>query len=81
VHRRGRAHLVPVWQLLLADSFEQALAAAAAQRPQPVTDWLDANAAEGFLQGEALAACLATLAQALKLPPPLPVPAADAANG
>jgi hypothetical protein len=66
-----------VWQLLLAGSFEQALAAAAAQRPQPVTEWLDANAAEGFLQGEALAACLAGLAQVLKLQ----APAADAANG
>ncbi len=69
VHRRGKAQLVPVWQLLLAGSFEQALAASAAQRPQPVTEWLDANAAEGFLQGEALAACLAGLAQVLQLEP------------
>ena len=55
VHRRGKAHLVPVTQLLLQGSFEERLFALQADRAEPLPDLLDANAAEAFLQGDALA--------------------------
>jgi len=72
VHRRGKAQLVPVTQLLLQDSFEQAsLRLLAPRREVPVTDMLDAGAEHGFVHGEALAQWLADLAAALRgaMPP------------
>ncbi|MEN9627911.1 MAG: hypothetical protein RJA10_1138, partial [Pseudomonadota bacterium] len=62
VHRRGKAHLVPVVHLLAEGSFEHRLQARMAERREPVPDLLDGAAAEGFLQGEELAQWLADLA-------------------
>lgn len=63
VHRRGKAHLVPVTQLLATPSFESALAQVLPERRDGVCETLDANAAEGFVQGEALVQLLAELGQ------------------
>ncbi len=70
VHRRGKAHLVPVTQLLLDHSFEHALAQLQAGFDGPAVELLDANAAEGFVQGEALAAWRTQLQQVLALAAP-----------
>jgi hypothetical protein len=67
VHRRGKAHLVPVTQLLLEGSFEDAVFRVLADRREPpVADLLDANAGEGFVQGEACVQWLADLAAVLR---------------
>lgn len=67
VHRRGKAHLVPVTQLLLEGSFEDAVFSVLAERREPpVADLLDANAGEGFVQGEACVQWLADLAAVLQ---------------
>lgn len=67
VHRRGKAHLVPVTQLLLEGSFEDAACSVLAERREPpVADLLDANAGEGFVQGEACLQWLADLAAVLQ---------------
>lgn len=67
VHRRGKAHLVPVTQLLLAGSFEDAsFTALADRREPPVAELLDANPGEGFVQGDAAAQWLADLAAVLQ---------------
>lgn len=68
VHRRGQAHLVPVTQLLVEGSFEHALHALQSRRSEPMPDLLDAQAAEGFVQGEDLQRLQADLA-ALLAPP------------
>ena len=68
VHRRGKAHLVPVTHLLAEGCFEDRLHALMnerAERRDAVPDLLDANAAEGFLQGDELAQWLADLAAVL----------------
>ncbi|MFO1325813.1 MAG: C-terminal helicase domain-containing protein [Rubrivivax sp.] len=56
VHRRGQAHLVPVAQLVLAGTLEQALADAGDARGELVAELPDAQPGDGFLQGDALAA-------------------------
>jgi hypothetical protein len=67
VHRRGKAQLVPVTQLLLEGSFEGAVFGVLAERREPpVADLLDANAGEGFVQGEACMQWLADLAAVLQ---------------
>jgi hypothetical protein len=67
VHRRGKAHLVPVTQLLLTDSFEDATFSVLAERREPaVAELLDANAGEGFVQGEACMQWLVDLAAVLQ---------------
>ena len=67
VHRRGKAHLVPVTQLLLAGSFEDAAFTVLADRREPpVAELLDANPGEGFVQGDAAAQWLADLAAVLQ---------------
>jgi len=81
VHRRGKAHLVPVTQLLLAGSFEDAVHAVLADRREPpVAELLDANPGEGFVQGEACGQWLADLAAVLQAcghgAPPVEPPAA-----
>jgi hypothetical protein len=68
VHRRGKAHLVPVTQLLAEGSFEDRLYMLMAERRDAVPDLLDANAAEGFVQGDELAQWLADLAAVLAAP-------------
>jgi hypothetical protein len=68
VHRRGQAHLVPVTQLLVEGSFEHALHALQARRSEPMPDLLDAQAAEGFVQGEDLQRLQADLASLLAPP-------------
>lgn len=78
VHRRGKAHLVPVTHLLAEGSFEQRLQALTAERRDPAPDLLDAAAAEAFLQGQELAQWLADLAALLDLPPPVPAPVSAA---
>jgi hypothetical protein len=66
VHRRGKAQLVPVTQVLLAGSFEDAsFLVLADRREPPVADLLDANPGEGFVQGEACVQWLADLAAVL----------------
>jgi hypothetical protein len=68
VYRRGQAHLVPVTQLLAADSLEDRLHALQASRTGqelPSCDLLDAGATEGFLQGAALAQWLDDLQRLL----------------
>lgn len=65
VHRRASARLVPVVHLLAADSFEQRLQALPDDGDPPRPDVLDANAGDGFVQGEALGKLLADLAQLL----------------
>jgi hypothetical protein len=70
VHRRGKAHLVPVTQLLAEGSVEDRLYMLMAERRDAVPDLLDANAAEGFLQGDELAQWLADLAAVLAAPSP-----------
>jgi hypothetical protein len=67
VHRRGQARLVPVTQLLLEGSFEDAVFSVLADRRElPVADLLDAQAAEGFVQGEACMQWLADVAAVLQ---------------
>ncbi len=68
VHRRGMAHLVPVTQLLAAGSFEDAVFGLLADRREPPPDVLDANAAQGFVQGDELVQLLTDLAQVLAGP-------------
>ena len=67
VHRRGKAHLVPATQLLLEGSFEDALQRLQAGRDEPMPDLLDANAAEGFVQGDERDRWLSDLAAVLGL--------------
>lgn len=75
VHRRASARLVPVVHLLAADSFEQRLQALPDDGQPPRPDVLDANAGDGFVQGEALGKLLADLVQllapAMRVPAPL----------
>ena len=67
VHRRGKAQLVPVTQLLLQGSFEDAVHQVIADRREPpVTDLLDALADEGFAQGAACAQWLGDLHEVLQ---------------
>jgi len=72
VHAPGLAHLVPVTQLLLDGSFEAGVFQCLAERPEPVCELLDADAADGFLQGADLRQWLADLAQVLTLSVPGP---------
>lgn len=65
VHRRGKACLVPAPTLVLDGSIEAALQALAGERTEPVTEWLDANAAQGFVQGDEQSAWLADLQRVL----------------
>lgn len=79
VHRRGKAHLVPVTHLVAAGSFEAGMLRVLADRREPVADWLDANAADGFLQGDELAQFMADLADVLGVAP-APAAAVGAAS-
>lgn len=55
VHRRGQAQLVTALQLLLADSFEDAIERVLGERREPApTELLDAGAEAGFEHGAAL---------------------------
>lgn len=65
VHRRGMAHLVPVTQLLLEGSVEDALHGLMQGRQGVVTDWLDAQPTQGFLQGAEQSTFAADLQQVL----------------
>ncbi len=68
LHRRGTVQLVPVTQLLLQDSFEDAVERAlGAPREQPVPELLDAGAQGGFVQDQALVQWLADLEAVLRL--------------
>ncbi len=79
VHRRGKAQLVPVVQLLLQHSFEDAsLQVLAGRREPPVTEVLDALSEEGFAQGAACTQWLADLHAVLQCGRSLQAPAAPA---
>lgn len=67
VHKRGKAHLVPVIHLVAEGSFEDGVLQVLADRREPLPDLLDGNAAEGFLQGDVLTQWLADLAAVLAL--------------
>jgi hypothetical protein len=85
VHRRGKVHLVPVLHLVAEGSFEEGALQVLADRNDPLPDLLDANAAEGFVQGDQLVQWLADLGAVLAIaspsaPSPSPAPAGPAGD-
>lgn len=66
LYRRGQVHQVPVTQLVLGDSLEQALADRADARAELATELFDAQSCDGFLEGDALQAFGRDLAQLLQ---------------